>query len=57
MRKKLYKNNPNGVLLMICLNKYITVLIFQVHGIRERGDNGLFITLVPKVLQNVFLFA
>ena len=24
--------------------------------IRERGDNGLFIMLVPKVFNNIFLF-
>ena len=34
---------------------FLTTLSYQQY-IRKEGDNGLFITLVPKVFNNVFFF-
>ena len=48
-----------GLQLEIRLNNSLImwrIVRFNAERERERGDNGLFITLVPKVLNNLFLF-
>ena len=41
---------------MTFLNALLLVDVMEAKAARERGDNDLFITLVPKVYNNVFLF-
>ena len=49
-------NMAMSVYLNDTKNNTSLILIFNIQRDRERGVNGLFIKLVPKVLNKVFLF-